>query len=104
MAEIDHAAFAAAVAERLARRKLSFERAVAKWPDLNKAMLSRAVNEMPLSAGNFLLLCKVLRMSPYSFLILDKRRRLRLGDIAERLKNQAVTVDLPRETVGGARP
>ena len=104
MAEIDWTAFAGAVEERLAKRRLSFDRAVRKWPALNKAMLSRAVNEMPLSAGNFLLLCRLLRVSPYRFLILEKRRRLRLSDIAERAKNQAVTVELSRETGEGGRP
>lgn len=101
MANIDHAAFAEAVCIELRRQGLSFALAVEKWPELDKAMLSRACSEKALSAGNFLLVCKLIRLDPYRFLKRGKRRRVRLRDIVKRLQEQTVTQADKRETGEG---
>ncbi|MDZ5697825.1 hypothetical protein [Chelativorans sp. M5D2P16] len=103
MVDIDHAAFARAVRAKLKRRGLSFDRAVDRWPALDKAMLSRACTEKRLSAGNFLLLCEALKLDPYRFLMREKGKRLRMRDIAKRLSSQSVTQVDKRETREGAR-
>lgn len=64
MADIDRDAFARAVARRLAQAGLSYRKAVARWPALNAGMLSRACCARPLSAGNYLLVCRVLELTP----------------------------------------
>lgn len=94
MAEIDHAAFALTVRSSLARRGLSYSDAVDLWPATNRAMWSRAANGKPLSAGNFLLVCRVLRLSPWRFWQGDKVRRVTMKTIVK----QAVTASATRET------
>ncbi|MFC6491156.1 hypothetical protein [Nitratireductor sp. GCM10026969] len=103
MADIDHAAFAAAVTRVLCRAGLSYGKAVETWPELDKAMLSRACSEQRLSAANFLLVCKFMGLDPFAFLIRDKHRRVRMRDIAKRLSDQPVTQSSTRETREGAR-
>lgn len=103
MADIDRTAFANAVVAKLDQKGLSFGRAVEKWPALDKAMLSRICTETPISAGNYLLVCEVLRLDPYAYLIRDKQRRVRLRDIAKRLSDQAVTDAVKHETAERAR-
>ncbi|WP_274426769.1 hypothetical protein [Chelativorans sp. YIM 93263] len=98
MAEIDRTAFASAVREQLSARGLSFGDAVAGWPELDKAMLSRACTEKRLSAANLLLVCAVFELDPYRFLKRDKGRRVHLRDIAKSLSEQAVTQGDKRET------
>lgn len=95
MAEIDHAAFAATVSAELARRRLSFGLAVLKWPATNKAMWSRATRGQTLSAGNYLLVCRLLRISPWRFWRDGKARRVTMKTIVK----QAVTAAATRETV-----
>ncbi|WP_265518947.1 hypothetical protein [Nitratireductor luteus] len=102
MADIDRAAFAEAIMRVLDRAGLSFGKAVETWPELDKAMLSRACSEKPLSAANFLLVCKVMGLDPFAYLIHDKQRRVRLRDIAKRLSEQSVTPVVKRETYTGA--
>lgn len=94
MAELDWNRFADAAEQRLEQLDLSFAGAVARWPALNKAMLSRACNGQTLSAANLLLLCRVLELDPFAFVIDDKRLRLTMKTIAER----AVTAPAARET------
>lgn len=97
MAEIDGAAFARALSGRLDQLGYSIGRAVEKWPLTNKAMLSRAINGKPLSAGNYLLLCEMAGLDPYAFLDREKSERLTRKDVISR----AVTALATRET--GAR-
>lgn len=98
MAEIDWPKFAAAARVALKKRDVSYDGLVAVFPDLNKGLLSRACNGMPLSAGNFLRLCRVLWLKPDRFLIVVKRRRVTLKDILKHQQKQAVTVPVNRET------
>ncbi|WP_309086443.1 hypothetical protein [Chelativorans sp.] len=98
MAEIDRASFSEAVVRKLSGLGLTFGGAVERWPMLDKAMLHRACVETPLSAGNFLLLCEALQLDPYGFLKREKRKQVRLRDIARRLEKQAVTQKEQRET------
>lgn len=102
MADINHVLFAEAVKHTLQERGLTFGSAVEAWPELNKAMLSRVCAGKPLSAGNFLLLCALLQLRPYDFLVRDKGRRLTLRRIAKSLCDEPVTVHAKRETEGGA--
>ena len=92
MAEIDRAAFGIAVSIALKGRGLSYRQAVTDHPALDKAMLSRACHGERLSAGNYLLLCRILALDPFAFLV--ERPRLTLKDIAK----QAVTQSDKRET------
>jgi len=94
MADIDLAAFAQAVAGRLALERLSYGVAVTKWPSTNKAMWSRVHRLIPLTAGNFVLVCKLLELSPVDFLREEKTRRVTRKTIVK----QAVTVVATRET------
>lgn len=94
MAEIDGASFARAFGERLDGLGYSIGRAVEKWPLTNKAMLSRAINGKPLSAGNYLLLCEMSGLDPYAFLDRSKAERLTRKDVISR----AVTALATRET------
>lgn len=94
MAEIDHRQFAEAFAERLQEIGYSLGRAAQKWPDTNKAMLSRATTGKPISAGNFLLLCQLAGLDPFDFLDTGKQRRVTMKTIL----NQAVTAAAKRET------
>lgn len=98
MADIDRDRFAHAIADALDAAGLSLRGAVAEWPDLNPAMLSRAINRQPLSAGNFLMLCRVFGLDPFRFLITEKRRRVTLRDIRKALADQTVTELAKRET------
>lgn len=94
MADIDRAAFAFAVAERLAAKRLSYSLAVARWPSTNKALWSRVNAGKPLSAGNYLLVCKLLNLSPWRFWHPDKAKRVTMKTIVK----QAVTAGVARET------
>lgn len=94
MAEIDRDAFAVTVIEALEQRGLSYRAAVAQWPQLNVAMLSRACSRQPVSAANMLAICKVLGLDPMAFLIEGKRQRHTLKSIVK----QAVTASASRET------
>ncbi|QPC87398.1 hypothetical protein GA830_12095 [Mesorhizobium sp. NBSH29] len=98
MAEIRWNLFADAVDKRLAVLCYSFTRAVVEWPELNKAMLSRACNAKPLSAANYLLICHLLRLDPHRYFKRDKRRRVTRRVIAKTLTEQPVTVSGARET------
>ncbi|RUM97898.1 hypothetical protein EET67_09785 [Pseudaminobacter arsenicus] len=94
MAEIDHRQFAQAFAARLSEIGYSLGRAAEKWPDTNKAMLSRATTGKPISAGNFLLLCQLAGLDPFDFLDTGKHRRVTIKTIL----NQSVTAAAKRET------
>lgn len=94
MAEIDWGGFARHVEIALGVSGLSYDAAVAKWPTLNKGLLSRACNGKPLSAGNFQHLCDVLALNPMNYLIVEKRKRVTMKTIVK----QSVTVGVPRET------
>lgn len=93
MAEIDTSEFANAVASFLERREMSYRQAVARWPDLNVAMLSRVCNEQPVSAANMLAICRYLGLDPFAYLINRKRRRFTVKGVLK----QAVTADVSRE-------
>lgn len=69
MADINWNDFAAQVSAKMAGR--SFNDMVAAHPELNKAMLSRAINGHVISAANLLLICDVLRLEPFEFLRRD---------------------------------
>lgn len=99
MAEIDRDAFAAAVHEALGSRGLSYRAAVAEWPQLNIAMLSRACSCQTISAANMLAVCKALRLDPFEFLLEGKRRRTTVKTILQ----QAVTASVSREAAGEER-
>lgn len=93
MAEIDRLTFAVAVASALGEAGLSYTQAVALSPELDKAMLSRAVNGKALSAANYLVLCRALRLDPWNFVV-SKGRRLTMKSLVK----QAVTAGASRET------
>jgi hypothetical protein len=103
MAELDLARFADAVEAGL--DGLSVRQAVAKWPETNVALWSRARRgRQPLSAANFLLVCAALDLDPFAFVKPEKvvrgcRRapRLSLRGIVETLRNQTVTARVSRE-------
>lgn len=94
MAEIDHAKFAAALSDRLREIGYSLSRATEKWPQTNKAMLSRAASGKVISAGNLLLICHLAGLDPFAFLIMDKQPRMTMKSI---LKQTVTAVD-KRET------
>lgn len=94
MADIDRQRFAADFAERLSVLGYSLSRAADKWPETDRAMLSRASNGKTLSAGNYLLLCQMAGLDPYLYLVGAKGRRL----TRKTLVKQAVTRGVPRET------
>lgn len=94
MADIDWVSFACRVELALADLDYSYDAAVARWPTLNKGLLSRACNAKPLSAGNFQHLCDLLDLDPRDFLVVGKRRRVTMKSIL----HQAVTVGVQRET------
>ncbi|MGE0425287.1 MAG: hypothetical protein AB7O88_23715 [Reyranellaceae bacterium] len=94
MAEIDWLAFSHDVAVRLDEKGLSYAAAMEKWPETNKAFWSRAANGKPLSAGNYLLACKLLWLKPDRYLRRAKLRRVTMKTIVK----QAVTVGAARET------
>lgn len=93
MAELDLSRFADALADRLRTCGYSYSQAVEHWPDADRTMLSRAINGKPLSAGNFLLLCRMAGLDPFDFLIGGKRRRVTLKSILD----QTVAVGVSRE-------
>lgn len=97
-AEIDWRNFAAAVRLRLDLYGLSYGGAVAKWPDLNKGLLSRACNGKVLSAGNYVLVCQLMQFEAGRFLTFDDKPRVTLRAITESLQNQPVTAAVARET------
>ncbi len=94
MADFDHDAFADAFEARLAEIGYTADRAVQKWPDTDKAMISRARNGKPLSSGNMLLLCQMAVLDPFAFLIVKHKRRVTRKTILKQL----VTVPVTRET------
>lgn len=98
MPDIDRERFGRDVGRALARRFPSYGAAVRAWPELNKALLSRAVNGERLSPGNLLAICERLSLDPFAYLIGEKRRRRTLADIRNDLEKQRVTDDAPRET------
>ena len=93
MAELDLARFAGALADRLRACGYSYSQAVEQWPETDRAMLSRAINRKPLSAANFLLLCRKAGLDPFDFLVAGKRRHVTLKSILD----QAVTGGVSRE-------
>lgn len=99
MAEIDRAAFGHAVLDMLDQHGLSYRDAVARWPHLNTAMLSRACSGQVISAANMLAVCKALGLDPMAFLIEGKRPRRTMKSIVK----QAVTAAASRETERGAK-
>lgn len=89
----DRARFAATVRSRL--DGISTRAAVAAWPALNVAMISRARNGENLTIGSFLALCRALRLRPLDFHVEGvKRRRVTRKTILR----QAVTAPAPCET------
>ncbi|OJU12735.1 MAG: hypothetical protein BGN85_08700 [Alphaproteobacteria bacterium 64-11] len=98
MPEIDRERFAEDVERELAERFSSFNAAVRACPELNKALLSRAVNANPLSAASMLALCQRLGLDPFAYLSSAKRRRRSLADIRKDMEKQTVTEVATRET------
>ncbi|WP_156460185.1 hypothetical protein [Mesorhizobium sp. Root157] len=96
MAEVCFADFATALRRRLDVLGYSLRHAEEKWPATDRAMLSRAVNAKPLSAGNYLLLCEMAGFDPYQFMERGKRKRVTMKTIA----NHMVTLPVQRETEG----
>lgn len=109
MAEIDWRRFGDAVTARLDREQLSVRGAVARWPETNVALWSRARRgQQPLSAENYLAVCRLLGISPWRHWRGDPRpakqkpTRAALRGILKSLRKQAVTATVSRET--GVRP
>jgi len=96
MARFDFSGFGAALSERLAEIGYSLDRAVAQWPETNKAMLSRARNGETLSVDSVMTICKFAGLDPFEFLGEGKRRRVTMKSIL----NQSVTADVSHETGG----
>ncbi|WP_406871603.1 hypothetical protein WHT83_14885 [Aminobacter sp. P9b] len=99
MADLDLQKFGDALESRLRELGYSYAQAEAKWPETDRAMLSRAINAKPLSAGNFLLVCQMAGLDPYAFLKGAKRRRVTLKGILK----QTVTEVVSREASGAGR-
>ena len=97
MADIDRDRFADDLHRRLDEIGYSLRRAEEKWPETDRAMLSRATNGKPISAGNFLLLCEMAGLDPYHYLKREHRRRVTMKSIVK----QMVTEPVQRETEGG---
>lgn len=97
MAEIDFAAFGAALSDRLDGLGYSLAEAARKWPDTDRAMLSRATRGATLSAGNYLLLCHLAGLDAYAFQRLDKRRPERRITL-KTIRKQVVTRQVSRVT------
>lgn len=97
MASYDREAFAYHVAAKLRRAKLSGRAAADAWPDTNAALWSRIKNGHEISAGNLLLVCKLLRLAPMRYLVTEKRRRVTMASIGKSIANQAVTDGVSRE-------
>ncbi|RWM02119.1 MAG: hypothetical protein EOR68_08410 [Mesorhizobium sp.] len=95
MAEIAFEKFADAFHRRLDEIGYSLRVAEEKWPEIDRAMLSRAINGKTLSAGNYLLLCEYAGLDPYRYLARNPRRRVTMKTIAE----QMVTPSVARETL-----
>ncbi|RWP64896.1 hypothetical protein [Mesorhizobium sp.] len=96
MADIAFDRFASAFQARLDELHYSLRVAEEKWPDTDRAMLSRAVNGKTLSAGNYLLLCNYAGLDPYTWFEPRPHRRVTLKSIREQL----VTAPVTRETEG----
>lgn len=96
MAEIDREKFAHALADRLHALGYSYAAAVDKWPETNRAMLSRACNAHELSAGNYLLICEMAGLDPYLYL----RRAKAIRHTLKSILNQTVTAGVSREMDG----
>ena len=79
--------FALAVRLKLDADGLSYGAAVALHPYLNKAMLSRAVSQQPVSVPSYLALCRALELQPGDYLTVKTQ------------ENQAVTAIAKRETL-----
>lgn len=94
MAEVRFDAFADAFQSRLDELGYSLRQAEQKWPQTDRAMLSRAVNGKALSAGNYLLLCEMAGLDPYAFIERGKHRRTSRKTIREHM----VTLAASRET------
>lgn len=91
MASYDRTAFAFAVAARLDARGLSVRGAAEIWPDTDIALWSRVRNGQEISVGNFLLVCRVLKLWPLRYLRRPKRMT------RKRILKQAVTRAVSRE-------
>lgn len=109
MAEIDWRGFGAAVTARLDAEQLSVRGAVARWPETNIALWSRARRgQQSLSAENYLAVCRLLGISPWRHWrgearpAKQKPTRAVLRGILKSLRKQAVTAAVSRETE--ARP
>lgn len=108
MAEIDWPAFAGAVRTGLAREGLSMRRAVARWPGTSVALWSRAASaSRPVSAANYLLVCRLLGLDPFAFWRAggserpDRRAAARtIGQILKTMKKQGVSPRVSREMEG----
>jgi hypothetical protein len=97
VAEIAFHQFAAAFQSRLDQIGYSLRVAEEKWPEADRAMLSRAINGKTLSAGNYLLLCEYAGLDPYLYLGRNPRRRTTVKTILDHM----VTPSVARETRDG---
>ena len=105
MAEIDWRGFGEAVSRKLDGERLSVRGAVARWPETNTALWSRARRgQQPLSAENFLLVCRLLDISPWRPWCgtprprRSKPMRTALRDILKDMRKQSVTASVSRVT------
>ncbi|MER9471064.1 hypothetical protein [Mesorhizobium sp. M0520] len=94
MADVAFRKFADAFQQRLDALGYSLRIAEQKWPDTDRAMLSRATNGKTLSAGNYLLLCNYAGLDPYAYVEAAAHRRVTMKTISEQL----VTPPVQRET------
>ncbi len=100
MADVDFVQFGHDFSRRLGELGYSLDRAVAKWPLTNKALLSRATHGETLSPGNYLLLCEMAGLDPYKCFTPAKRPRPPKRATMKTVLAQAVTRVVPRETGG----
>lgn len=97
MADVAFHRFADAFQQRLDALGYSLRVAEQKWPETDRAMLSRAINGKTLSAGNYLLLCNYAGLDPYTYFEAAPHRRVTIKTIVEQL----VTPPATRETGAG---
>lgn len=86
----DRDAFAEDVGAWLERHGLSYHDACARFPLLNRALLSRAINSHVLSIESMLAICEAAKLNPLVYTRLRAKQK------------QAVTAIDKRETLVGA--
>ncbi|MCB1462110.1 MAG: hypothetical protein KDJ90_06720 [Nitratireductor sp.] len=110
MPDIDRAAFAAAIRDRLLAlgraegrdTPLPYQEAQARFTGISAGSLSRAASQITVSAAVTLAICKALSLDPFDYLDLEAEHPHSTFGLPHREKksqsNQGVSVPVKRET------